>query len=545
MNYRILAALLLLIACQNLAAKISISVDRNPIVMNKSFNLIFESDEKINSQPDFEPLKKLLTILNKNKKTKTHIINGSVIYLQHWILEVSPKSPGKLQIPPIKFDHELSQPHTIDVEENSFEFNSNQIDDVFINVAVNTLQPYVQAQIIYTVKLYRAITTNNADLKEPQISGGRVVIKPFYNDKSYEAVLNGKRYEVFERRYAIFPQSSGTLTIEPIIFQAQTSFDSFKYFEHFESKYDSILRQSKAIRLDVKSIPESYTGNTWLPAENITIQEQWSVAPEKLKQGEVVTRTLTLTADGLVTSNLPEITEKLPDRLKHYSDQPEFEEKNNTNGFTGIRHDKMAIIPMDGRDYILAGIKLPWWNTKTDKMEYAELPERTIHADSSVYMPDENTIPTQAETNSITSSAITDIREIGGIEKQGSMWKWVSLDLFFLWIITLFIFWMSKKKTGISDESSSEMSKRQKLKELKKACLSNDTATTKKALLDWARIMWPDETINNINSIKSFCDEELKLKLDELNTFLYGKNDKSWDGQALLTCFEAQSFDKN
>ena len=47
--------------------------------------------------------------------------------------------------------------------------------------------------------------------------------------------------------------------------------------------------------------------------------------------------------------------------------------------------------------------------------------------------------------------------------------------------------------------------------------------------------MWPNERINNINSIKPYCDIELQAKLDELNTSLYGKQDKSWDGKTFLT----------
>ncbi len=520
----------------NLSAKISVSVDRSSIVMKKPFNLIFESDTKINAQPDFEPLKKSITILNKSNKTKTQIVNGRDSYSQQWILEVLPISPGKLQIPAIRFGNEISQSRSINVEGSPSGINSKQNDDVFLEVEVNTAQPYIQAQVIYTVKLYRAMPTSYSSLKDPQISGGQVVINVFDNDKNYETVLNGKRYGVFERRYAIFPQTSGTLTIEPIVFQTLANSSSFKLLDSSGLKHDSIARQSKAIQLDVKPIPDSYTGNTWLPAEQLTIQEQWSVAPEILKQAEAVTRTLTLKANGLVASNLPQITETLPDRLKHYPDQSEFEETNNANGIIGIRHDKMDIIPMDGGDYILAAIRVPWWNTVTDKMEFAELPERTIHAKISDVVPvpiDEQALLEENKFNIIGASS----------NSNHPLWKWVSLILFILWVITLFLLW--KKKPAVIDryeDSSNYLSRRQHLNKLKQACADNNATMAKKALLDWEKVNWPNEKVLSIDTIKNYSNDDLSNKIDELNNYLYGKEKNQWNGAGFLNVFESQTF---
>lgn len=67
---------------------------------------------------------------------------------------------------------------------------------------------------------------------------------------------------------------------------------------------------------------------------------------------------------------------------------------------------------------------------------------------------------------------------------------------------------------------------------------------TKQALLDWAKSFWPDKEITSIDAIKEFCTEDLKLKIDELNMRLYGKEGSQWDGIDFLRSFESQSFDE-
>ena len=113
-----------------------------------------------------------------------------------------------------------------------------------------------------------------------------------------------------------------------------------------------------------------------------------------------------------------------------------------------------------------------------------------------------------------------------------------------MWLITLFLFWKSKHKHEKTEQSDpDEISKRQSLKQIKHACNQNDAEQAKKILIDWARQMWPNERINNLNSIKPHCDNELQVKLDELNSYLYGKQQEQWDGKAFLECFESQSFE--
>ncbi len=548
MNLQSIVTIILILISQWIHAEISISVDRNPVVVDDSFQLIFESDKKVKGAPDFSPLKKSFTILNTGRRSNTQIINGDVKLSQQWIVTVIPKRTGVTDIPSIKFGKEISKPGTIEVVANAAHLAGSTTDNIFIEIDVDTKVPYVQAQIVYTVKLFRAIQTNNASLSEPEISGGQAIINKLGEDKSFETRIKGKRYVVIQRQYVIFPQSSGSLKIEPLIFQGQSGSGSFFGFDPFGPQPKSFVKRSESIELDVKSIPDSFTGDNWLPSSQLTIQEQWSVDPGKLQQGEATTRTLTLNAKGLASSNLPKIKSNLPDKLKQYPDQPEFSETMNENGIIGIRHDKMAIIPTEGGDFVLPAINIPWWNTESDKMEIAELPERRIHANS-VTSPSSELKQEPLIVNEpapiIDETKVDNIKTTEPVDNE-IPWKWVSLFLFILWMITSILYWRVKSTIGESDnESSEELSRRQYLKLLKRACAQNNPTMAKQALLDWARIMWPDQSISSIDAIKSFCTGDMQIKIDKLNTCLYGKEPAKWDGADFLKIFESQSFGSN
>lgn len=309
----------------------------------------------------------------------------------------------------------------------------------------------------------------------------------------------------------------------------------------------SVVKRSDDIRLNVKPIPDAFSGKTWLPASQLTIQEQWSVDPGKLKQGEATTRTLTLQANGLAASHLPATDSSLPDSLKQYPDQPEFEEANNNEGYIGVRRDKMAIIPVEAGDHLLPAITIPWWNTDTDKMEIAELPERSIHVKANSGVSDTKTFETDINTefNKDTQKENnSDSLDIIETQVTSSNWKWISFVLFLLWLITLYLWWRSKnqsaRKTEIDDKYTN---KRIATRKIKEACKANDPNKTKEALIEWSRVQWSDLDTSSINAIKKYADENFQQQLDLLNQHLYGKLNESWNGEAFLKSFDSQSFD--
>ena len=206
-----------LLAANSFAANITVQVDRDPVSINESFKITFEADDTVSANPDFSPLQQDFEILSRSQSSNMQIINGSISKQTSWILFVMAKKTGKLIIPSIQVGNDFSPAISITVNEQSSSTSSAAENrEMFIEVEAAPESTYVQSQILYTIRFYRAVNINGASMSEPDFNGGEVVAQKLGDDSTFETQRGGRRYIVTERQYALFPQQSGNLTINPI-----------------------------------------------------------------------------------------------------------------------------------------------------------------------------------------------------------------------------------------------------------------------------------------------------------------------------------------
>src|SRR5690606_16432959 len=92
-------------------------------------------------------------------------------------------------------------------------------DDVFLEVEVDTPAPYVQQQVGYTVRLFYAVALQSGDLSDP--AGDGLQVQRIGQDVQYTRGVQGRAYNVVERRYALTPERSGTLSVAGITFRGR------------------------------------------------------------------------------------------------------------------------------------------------------------------------------------------------------------------------------------------------------------------------------------------------------------------------------------
>ena len=358
--YLVFFLLLLISAPQStFAAEINVSVDRDPVGLDESFQIVFTATESPDDDPDFSPLEQDFTILGQSSSSSSSWINGKSSKTIQWTLNVMAKQAGSLVIPSVKFGNDFSQPSTILVTEGTPNKAVNTDEDLFIEVEATPENPYIQSQVFYTLRLYTKVDISQARLNEPELADA--VIERLGEDSSYNTQVNGVNYSVTERKYVIFPQKSGQLTIKPLVLTAEVvtnnrpSFNSF-----FNSQMTKTKRvQSKAITLDVKPAPASFTGKHWLSAEQLVLKQEWSGDIQQMKVGEPLTRTLTLLAKGTTVGQLPELnTTVTSDQLKAYPDQPVLQEQKKVEGLLAFREEKIALIPSKAGNYTLPAIEI-------------------------------------------------------------------------------------------------------------------------------------------------------------------------------------------
>jgi hypothetical protein len=516
------------------AAQIGVSFDRNPVSLDESFQIIFTANETPDNDPDFSPLERDFEILGQSQSSNSSWINGRSSKTIQWTVSVMAKHPGSLAVPPVKFGGDVSQPASILVTQAAVNKAVNNDDDLFLEVDAAPQNPYVQSQVLYSVRLYRRVEIAQASLNEPELSDA--VIEKLGDDSNYNTQINGVNYLVTERKYAIFPQKSGSLTIKPLVLTAEVVANTRPNFNGFFNSQMTRTRKvlSKSVTLEVKPVPATFTGKHWLSAEQLVLKEEWSGDNQQMKVGEPLTRTLTLLAKGATVGQLPELNSgKINDQLKTYPDQPVLREQKKPEGLIAFREEKIAIIPSKAGFYTLPAIEIPWFNSQTQKMEVAKIPESRI----TVLEASGATLPEPAITAIAPVSEPPQKTEIAQLTQPESKntWLWVSVFLALGWLVTL-IYFLSKRaaKTPVTETSGPEIRLQDSIKRLKKACAENNAAAAKDALLAWGR---QKSGATNLAVIAESSDARLRDEILHLNQVLYGKAVEPWQGKKLFQAF--------
>ncbi len=532
-RFGVIPLLLIALSCSvsTVNAAVIASVDRANVELNESFTFKVLVDTAIDIEPDASALDTDFYIGNRSQLSNTTIVNGQISRSRTWTYVLMAKREGNLLIPPVIVGNEQSEPVPVTIAPPSNALPGEA--DIFVTAEVDHDESYVQAQVIYTVKVYRAVATRQPRLSEPNISGVEVLVEVAGEERSYDSVLNGKDYKVVERIYALFPQESGQISITPARFEARVLRDGRitgrKIFE------------SAAIDVVVNPIPpppDGFAGAAWFPARAVTLNEDWSRDPGNLPAGEPITRHITVTALGQLSTQIPVLDPAASDAVKIYPDKPEFRDTAEAGGIRAIRRDQYALIGVTSGDVELPALELPWWNIDTGAWEIARLPGTTL-----TILPSATAAPSPVVAEQPVPQEEGEVAATRVV--QSDFWLMVSEVLAAVWVLTLVAWWWSRRTPASEpkEPAAPPIHKQQArfLKAARKAALAGDAAGIKFAMLEWGRLQWPDDAPRSIAIIATRVSLPLSTQLEALCSASYGAGDKSWDGEALAKAMRSFS----
>ena len=274
-------------------------VDRPSVDLNESFLLKIIVDSNIDKEPDLSVLEDDFYLGQVSQLSNTSIINQQINRSRTWSIALMAKATGTRVIPPISIGDEKSEPLSILINEPTRAPPGEA--DVFVSSEVDRKEAYVQSQILYRIKVYRAVATRQPSLREPTITGVEALIELVGEERSYDALLNGKAYNVAEHVLAIYPQESGEISISPARFEARVLRDGrITGRKVFASDSHSIKV------LPAPASPADFPDAVWLPAKDVTLTEEWSRQPNEISAGEPVTRHVTISALGQMETQIPD-----------------------------------------------------------------------------------------------------------------------------------------------------------------------------------------------------------------------------------------------
>ena len=531
---------LLLLVSATASATVTARVDRPTVDLNESFTLEIIVDSNTDLEPNLVPLGESFFVGQVSKLSNTSIFNGEIRRSLTWTVALMPKKTGVQEIPPITIGAEKSAPVRITVNEPT---NAPPGEaDVFVTTEVDLEETYVQAQILYRIRIYRAVATRQPALREPTITGVEALVELAGDERQYEAVLNGRAYNVIERVIALYPQESGEIQISPARFEARVLRDGrITGRKVFTSESHTINV------LPIPAPPASHPDATWLPARDVQLTENWSRSPDEMEVGEPVTRNVSLSALGQIETQLPAIEAPEVDGLNIYADQPELGRTLEDGGIRGVRKDQYAIIGLAGGELELPAVEVPWWDIAAGEWKIASLPARTLTVRGETILPTPVAPPMEVPAES--SADVTPPAEPVTVVVADSFWQRAAELLAVLWILTVAAWWWSSRSKPRRSRERREpalppVHKRQAqlLKTARKAAVEGNGAGVRAAVLEWGGLQWPDEAPRSIGELSSRVESPLADELRKLSSASYGPNGGDWDGEALAKALKSVSI---
>jgi len=518
------------------AAEISVSADRSPVSLNESFTLIYESEDSVDDDPDFSPLNQYLDILNQSQNSSISIINGKYSSKKSWKLNVMPKQVGEFTLPAIKFGSDQSSSYQLKVKKAAE--NPQQKADFFTRLRVDNKKVYVQQQLIITQQIFSAKNLSAYGMGELEFTDVDVVTELLGDEKQYKTRIADKAYLVVERSIAIYPQKSGQLTLNPVLSEAQLNSSSNSFFGSFGGRGKVLRARSNALAIEVLPVPAQANMAPWLPAKEFQLIETWPQDTVNFIQGEPLTRTISLKAEGLTAAQLPVMPSVNINGLKQYPDQPMLNDIKNDTGITGYRVEKVAFIPTVAGQMLLPDIKIPWWNTVTNRREVASIPARSIQvtaapdaAANQVSNKEPEAVVTKSESKSVVPMELED----SGYENSAILWQMLSLIFALGWLVTVLIWFLKSQRSHVenSQDSDNALSLRQAYKKLLKACDQNNASACRSALLQWAQQLYSAQGLSQPGDCLQYLPDEMKVEIRKMDALLYGQQHLTIDFKLL------------
>jgi hypothetical protein len=502
------------------------SVDRATIHENESFNYTVRVEGGAVGEPDVSFLEQQFDVINRSAASRINLLSGRTQQVYEWTYQLMPRRAGQFTLPALQFGSVLSNPVTIDVLPAAV--TPGEVADIFMEVEVEPARVYVQAQVIYTLRLFVGVGTSRASLTAPPVIGSEAIVERLGEDQRYQVVRGGRNFVVNERRYAIFPQQAGALSLGPATYEAMVIPNR---------GFSRVQRlRSEVVELEVLPAvppPPEFAGAAWLPAKNLTLTETWADGSGEFSIGVPRTRILTVTAEGLLETQVPELRLEQVSGIRQYPDQPELTRERTPDGLKVTRTERYAVIAQAAGEALIPAAEMPWWNVREERWEVARLEAEVI------------TVAAGEQEASVPTTGAQAVTPAADFVTSTSYWPLVSAVLSLAWLTTILLWLRARFGIGKGKREAEQLrahtasrSNRRLSKQLHAACRADDAARARDLLLEWAKHELEPDPPTNLGRLRERLPEPLATEVGALEAALYGRASEPWSGRGLATLVE-------
>ena len=508
------------------AQSLDARLDRNLVHDDETVRLIVEADAQAGGlEPDLAPLRRDFEVLGRSTSTHVSIGNGARNVRTEWTIELAPKRPGRFTIGPIRVGTMTSPAVELEVLPSSAAARSAR--DVFLEVEVTPREVYVQAQLVCVLRVYRAAEFLEAKLSD--FDPDQAVTYRLGRDSTYSKVIDGRRYRVIERRFAVFPQASGSLTLPGFRLDARIAEPGAA------STMGQLFGEGRRVRIETRPVevvvkPRAGEEATpWLPATAVNFTAEWPEEPPRLVVGEPATWTLRLDATGLAGEQLPPIEPPGLEGVRVYPDQPSIATRTGAEAVHGERVQRVALVPGAAGMLAIPEMRVQWWDVEADAPRTAVIPARTLPV-----------APASAPASAAPLRPALAAPPAAAPETSARPWQIASAALAFAWLATLGVLvrirgWRRgigpRTGTPARESPPDTSAARQRVLD---ACNASDPREARLAVLSWAGLAWPGSPQRDLIALAARVrDERFREAIMALDRALWSGRDAVWNGHSM------------
>jgi hypothetical protein len=275
--------------------------------------------------------------------------------------------------------------------------------------------------------------------------------------------------------------------------------------------------------------PQARDLNPFVSANNIAIGQTVDRSSRDLKVGDSITRTVTVTADGIPAMLIPPVVFAPVDGFAIYPSQPALQDvaDSRSGSQKGIRIEQAVYLLQKTGDYNLPPISLGWWNVRDQKVERAQADGVELH------VADNPAVKSSAGLAAESWRARWDISD--SLQRH---WQMLVIILagagILIWKLPLLtracLAWRDRRRKAYRESEAFYFA------QIRRAAGSGDARKTYFSWLDWLDRFEPLGRVRSAQSLKRAAnDPALNAAIDALEQNLFGSGAAALDPRAFIS----------
>lgn len=370
---------------------VSIKAEAPKVVRKgQQFRLVYTINNKVD---DFQApsIDQLLVLAGPSTSTSTNIsiVNGEMTrkFELKYTYVLQGNETGKFTIPPAKVevDGKIYQSDALEIEviegkasqgtpqssgkqESSGQTAEAPGDKLFVRVLLSDRNVYREEPIVATLKLYSKLRVSNlGNVKFPDFNGfyKQEIPTPDLRQLTNENV-NGEIYQTgVLKKYLLFPQRTGEITIEPFelefIVQKRVQSSSRSIFDDFFGSYRNVKMPvaSEPVKVNVRSLPGNKPAAFKGGVGSFTVET--SLDKNQVKTNEGVNLKIRISGRGnLKVIDAPDVN--FPPDLETYDPKVTDNIDVSEAGARGYKEYEYLVIPRHAGEYRIPSIEFAYFD---------------------------------------------------------------------------------------------------------------------------------------------------------------------------------------